>query len=154
MSHVDLQALKDGPSALKIFQQARGNPYPWISFAMPSVFGTNEINKYAKRSSDFEKYTAVALELKILLNSPQANWPLVLKLLLTRDAALSSIIFKHLIQFLPTTDCFKPALSQLFMRQNKDIQKCNGFLCGKECSTVAEWLLDDKGSSILFFCFT
>lgn len=137
--------MKNGPLALEVFKQTNGNPYPWILFAMPSIFGTNDANRHAKRSLDFQKYTAIALKLKILLNSPQANWPLVLKLLLTREAALSLIIFQHLVKFLPTGDCFKPALSQLFMRRNKDIPKCKRFLCGKECNTVAEWLQNDNG---------
>lgn len=112
---------------------------------MPKVFNWNDTNKHAKKSSEFSQNTAIALELKILLNSSQANWPLLLKILLMRNSALSSVIFQHLINFIPTSDCFKPALQQPFMNQKQNSKKCNGFICGKECNSVAEWIRGENG---------
>lgn len=113
---------------------------------MPTIFENNSQNKYATSLSEFSKNAAIALELKILLNSPQPDWALLLKILLMRNAYLSSLIFSHLINHLPTSDCYKPALDQPFAKHDIDADKCKRFLCGRDCHTVAEWANIDEGT--------
>lgn len=137
--------LRKGPSSIAIFRQRDGSSSPWIQFTLPTIFASDEKNQWADKSSEFGQKAAIAFELKILLNSPQANWSLLLKILLMRNAQLSSIIFNHLVQHLPTSDRFKPALSQPFSQQETKAGKCDRFLCGKECNSVAEWICDDDG---------
>lgn len=131
---------------MNIFLPRASVSYPWIQFAMPIIYKSDEKNQYASKSLEFGRNAAIALELKVLLNSPQANWSQLLKILLMRNAHLSSIIFSHLIKHLPTNDCYKAALTQPFINQEKNFEKCNGFLCGKECNSVAEWICSDDGN--------
>lgn len=138
-----LQALRKGPMALNMFKAQDGSSSPWIRFAMPNIFLNNDINIKAQRLSEFTKNAAVAFEMKILLNSPQAHWPLLLKIIMMRDSFLSSIIFSHLIEYLPTNDSFKTALTQPFITHETTAEKCKRFLCGKECRSVAEWASTD-----------
>lgn len=112
---------------------------------MPTIFDNSSLNKIAINLSEFTKNAAIALELKILLNSPQPDWALLLKLLLMRNAYLSSLIFSHLLNHLPTSDCYKTALDQPFAKNEMDAEKCKRFLCGKDCHTVAEWANLDDG---------
>lgn len=119
--------------------QGESSSSPWIRFAMPNIFLNNDTNIMAQRLSQFTKNAAIAFELKILLNSPQAHWPLLLKIIMMRDSFLSSIIFSHLIKYLPTNDSFKTALTQPFATHEITAEKCKRFLCAKECQSVAEW---------------
>lgn len=139
--------LRKGPLSINIFQQRNGSSSPWIQFALPTIFASDEKSQWAKKSSQFGQKAAIAFELKILLNSPQANWSLLLKILLMRNAHLSSIIFNHLVQNLPTNDTFKPALCQPFNQQEEKVEKCNRFLCNKECASIIEWICDGDGKS-------
>lgn len=129
-----------------MFKARKGTSLPWIRFSMPTIFADSDKNKNAEQILNFTKNGAVALELQILLNSAQANWPLLLKIILMRDSYLSSIIFTHLIEYLPSSDCFKAALTQPFAKDEKDAEKCERFLCGKECKNVAEWASVDDGN--------
>lgn len=135
--------MRKGSSTLNLFKTQIGTSSPWIRFAMPTIYSNDDNNKNAQRLSELTKNTAVALELKILLNSPQADWPLLLKILLMRNSYLSGIIFAHLIEYLPSEDCYKTALSQPFAKDEASTEKCNRFLCGKECKSVAEWACAD-----------
>lgn len=145
------QALRKGPGSVNIFKTRDGLSSAWIQFAMPTIYSNNDTNKLAQKLSEFTKNTAIALELKILLNSPQPSWPLLLKILLMRNSYLSALIFSHLINNLPTSDCYKPALDQPFVKQEVNPEKCKRFLCSKECNSVAEWACVDEGSKISFF---
>lgn len=112
---------------------------------MPTIFQNNAINKNAIALSEFTKNAAIALDLKILLNSPQPDWALLAKLLLMRNAYLSALIFGHLIKNLPTPDCYKAALEQPFSKLDLNAEKCKRFLCGRDCHTVGEWANLDNG---------
>lgn len=112
---------------------------------MPTIFANDNFNKNAINLSGFTKNAAIALELKILLNSPQPDWPLLLKILLMQNSYLSALIFSHLINNLPSCDCYKPALDQPFAKHDIDAEKCKRFLCGRDCHTVAEWANIDDG---------
>lgn len=137
--------LQKGTSSVQMFTSRLGLPSPWIVFALPKFFPDGHSSQWANSCSDFAANTAVALELKILLNSPQANWSLLLKILLMRDAMLSSKIFHHLLDNIPTADCYVPSLEQPFMLQTKCVSKCDGFLCGKECNKLSEWICIQDG---------
>lgn len=128
-----LKAARKGISGLQLFAPHVGLIPPWILFALPNVFRSTESSSWMSKLSDFSKHTVIALELKILLNSPQANWPLLIKLLLMRDSTLSTIIFGHLIKFIPLNDGFKAALELPFLSKSRNQSKCDGFICGKDC---------------------
>lgn len=112
---------------------------------MPTIFENNSKNKNANALTEFTKSAAIALDLKILLNSPQPDWSLLVKLLLVRNAYLSALIFGHLINNLPSSDCYKAALDQPFAKLDVNAEKCKRFLCGRDCHTVAEWANLDEG---------
>lgn len=114
---------------------------------MPTIFSNDNYNKNAINLSEFTKTAAIALELKVLLNSPQPDWPLLLKILLMRNSYLSSLIFSHLINNLPSCECYKTALDQPFAKHDIDAEKCKRFLCGRDCHTVAEWANIDDGKN-------
>lgn len=130
---------------MQLFAQRQGLISPWILFALEKVFRSTEGSSWITKSNDFSKHTALALELKILLNSPQANWSLLLKLLLMRNATLSTIIFGHLVKYLPLRDSFKAASDLPFLCQPKDRSKCDGFLCGKECDNTSDNIQTEDG---------
>jgi hypothetical protein len=67
-----------------------------------------------------------------------------IKVLLMRDAQLSSIIFHHLMKYLPCSDEFVTSYIQPCMNQEGLRTKCDGFLCGKECKDIAEWAVIQK----------
>lgn len=132
---------------MNLFRPRSGSSSPWIQFTMPTIFEHNGINKNAIALSDFTKNAAIALDLKILLNSPQPDWALLVKLSLMRNAYLSALIFGHLMNNLPTSDCFKAALDQPFSKLDVNAEKCKRFLCGRDCHTVAEWANLDDGNA-------
>lgn len=136
---------KEASLSSNLFESRTGSSSTWIQFAMPTIFVTDSLNKNAVSLSEFSKNAAIALELKILLKSPNPDWPLLLKLLLMRNSYLSSLIFAHLLNNLPTCDCYKPALDQPFAKHDVDAEKCKRFLCGRDCHTVAEWANIDNG---------
>lgn len=138
--------LRKESSMNHLFKSRSGSSSPWIQFVMPTIFASENDNKNANNLFEFTKNAAIAFELKILLNSPQPDWALLLKILLMRNSYLCSLIFSHLINNLPSSDCFKPALDQPFARHEVDAEKCNRFLCGRDCHTVAEWANIDEGT--------
>lgn len=137
--------MRKGPSAVNIFNSGHALPSPWIVFALPKFFSLSQNGQWATKCSDFGPNTAIALELKVLLNSPQANWAHLLKILLMRDSLVSSLIHHHLMKNIPTSDRFIASLDQPFMSQKKFSSKCDGFLCGKECNKISEWISGEIG---------
>lgn len=131
--------LKKGTQSVGMFTPRKGYPSPWIIFAWPKMFPPNLNGHLATKVSEFGTFAALTIELKVLLASPQANWPLLIKVLLMRDAHLSQIIFHHLMKYLPTSDEFIDSHMQPCMNQEGLRTKCDGFLCGKECKDIAEW---------------
>lgn len=136
--------VKKGTESVGIFTARKGYPSPWIIFTLPKMFPPNLNGHWATKVSEFGIFAALTIELKVLLASPQANWPLLIKVLLMRDAHLSSIIFHHLMKYLPACDEFVDSSIQPCMNQEGLRTKCEGFLCGKECKDIAEWAADQK----------
>lgn len=138
--------LRKGPAALGIFQQRAKTALPWIQFTMPKIFDVSASNQGASHINKLANNAAIALELKVLLNSSQANWSLLLNILLMRNGFLLSTIFEHLIKHLPARDCFKPALAQSFQVQERKCEtKCGKFLCSKDCGGMDRWMDSEEG---------
>jgi hypothetical protein len=136
--------LKKGTQSVGVFTPRKGYPVPWIIFSWPQMFPANQNGHLATKVSEFGTFQALTIELKVLLASPQANWPLLIKVLLMRDACLSQIIFHHLMKYLPGCDEFVDSHMQPCMNQEGLRTKCDGFLCGKECKDIAEWAAVQK----------
>lgn len=152
--------LRKENSTMGLFGSRQGLPSPWIIFALPKLFPPNQNGHWATRCSDFGINTAIALEIKVLLGAPQSNWSLLLKVLLMREATLSSIIIHHLIKNLPSSDCYVPSLKQPLMDRDNFPVKCDGFLCGNECKEIKSWtngLTDPIGQTnyqvVLALCY-
>jgi protein KIAA0825 len=130
------QILRKGPTAVGIFTPRQSLPSPWLIFALPKLFPTNQSGHWSTRCSEFNPNTAISLELKVLLGAPQANWSLLLKVLLMRDAIISSTILHHLMKLIPSSDNFVTSLEQPAMNHGHLEASCEGFLCGRECNDM------------------
>uniref|UniRef100_A0A1B0DML4 Uncharacterized protein n=1 Tax=Phlebotomus papatasi TaxID=29031 RepID=A0A1B0DML4_PHLPP len=137
------RVLKKGPASMGMMTSRQGLPAPWIIFTLPKMFPTNQNGHWATRCSEFGPNTALSLELRVLMGAPQANWSLLLKVLLMRDANLSMIILHHLLSNQPSSDRFVAALAQPLLNRKKFAKKCEGFMCGMECTKVEEWTKED-----------
>ena len=71
--------LKKGTQSFGMFQARKGYPSPWIIFSLPKMFPPNLNGHWATKVSEFGTFAALTIELKVLLASPQANWPLLIK---------------------------------------------------------------------------
>lgn len=120
-----------------MFRQNEALVSPWIKFAYPKLF-PRESKVQERISSDLMTNSAICVDFLVLINAPQADWPLLIKCLLMRDAKLSKIILKLLLDNLPTDDNFIEALHQP-MNSEKLKKKCTGFMCGLECTNIALW---------------
>ncbi|XP_050091241.1 uncharacterized protein KIAA0825 homolog [Anopheles aquasalis] len=137
-------AKKGVHGGIAMFNQRQGLIVPWTIFVMPRLFPANQNAHWAARCSELPTSTAISLELKVLLSAPQANWWLLLKVLLMREAHLSSIIFHHLIRNLPSGDNFIPSSKQPSVSRDCLSKKCEGFLCGLECNDIVQWALEQN----------
>ncbi|XP_058464098.1 uncharacterized protein LOC131438241 [Malaya genurostris] len=135
---------KKGVNAIAMFNQRQGLITPWTIFVLPKLFPVNQNGHWATRCSELPTNTALSLELKVLLAAPQANWWLLLKVLLMREAHLSSMIFHHLIKNLPSCDNFIPSSKQPSINRESMSKKCEGFLCGLECNDIVQWSLEQQ----------
>ncbi|XP_026470814.1 uncharacterized protein LOC113375081 [Ctenocephalides felis] len=117
---------------------------PWIVMTNPHLFSAESGNQFATRMLDLTPGAAIALELKVYLAQPQPTWPLLLKLLLMRDCAVSSIILHHLINYLPMSDDMDGG-SVTSKKVVIKTQACDGFLCTYDCSPSMD---DNKKSGI------
>uniref|UniRef100_A0A182JX97 Uncharacterized protein n=1 Tax=Anopheles christyi TaxID=43041 RepID=A0A182JX97_9DIPT len=137
-------AKKGVQGGIAMFGQRQGLIVPWTIFTMPRLFPPNLNAHWAARCSELPTSTALTLELKVLLAAPQANWWLLLKALLMREAHLSSLIFHHLIRNLPSCDNFIPSARQPSVNRDCLSKKCEGFLCGLECNDIVQWALEQN----------
>ncbi|XP_055373568.1 uncharacterized protein LOC129606945 [Condylostylus longicornis] len=125
---------RKGTRSMDLFSSRQGLPSGWIVFTLPRLFPVHQAaaGQWVSRSLDLPTSTCIALELKVLLAAPQPNWSHLLKVLLMRDATITTIVIHHLMKNLPTSDNFHSALEQGFFNQNLD-RKCEAFLCAGEC---------------------
>lgn len=134
------KTVQKGCATWRLMESGAGTPSAWLVFALPTYFPEDRMAA-GRRSG----CAAVALELRILLASPQANWSLLMRILLMRDATLSGIILRQLIDKVPPGDCFVSTLEQPLLRHKRTVEKCGGFLCSKECNKLAEWIGQQSG---------
>lgn len=62
-----------------------------------------------------------------------------------RDAHLTGIILRHLLQHLPSSENFKNVAKNSFVEAETESKKCEGFLCRGECFKVSDLLANDVG---------
>ncbi|XP_063706631.1 uncharacterized protein LOC134835643 [Culicoides brevitarsis] len=137
------KVLRKGTQSVGMFQERMGLPSPWILFALSKLFPDKRTGHYATRCSEFTSSTAITLELRVLMTAPQPSWPILIKVLLMREATLSSVIFHHLIENLPSQENFVPSYLQPCLNKETMDAKCEGFLCGKECNDIGHWALNN-----------
>lgn len=65
-----------------------------------------------------------------------------------RDAHLTGIILRHLLQHLPSSENFKNVARNSFVEAATESKKCEGFLCRGECFKVSDLLAEDVGKDI------
>lgn len=75
----DLQAFRNGFENLQIFRQRRGGPSPWILTCVPRLLGKSNLDV---QLDVLTEYGIVILELNILRNQPQPNWPQLIKVII------------------------------------------------------------------------
>lgn len=122
-------------SSRPMFQPNDALICPWIKFTNPNLFPRD--NKLQERTpSDLTTNTALCADFLVLINAPQADWPLLIKCLFMRGAKLSKMILKLLLDNIPTEDNFIEALHQ---PHNTEKVRCKGFMCGLECANIALW---------------
>ncbi|KRT82886.1 hypothetical protein AMK59_4181, partial [Oryctes borbonicus] len=103
---------------------------PWIAFSLQNIF--KESPKNVTKITELPDNTAIALEFLVLLNQPQPNWALLLKVCCMRNFNVLLIILQEsLAKFNNPSD---------FVKIAPNCTKCNGFLCTGDgiCKSV-EW---------------
>jgi len=68
-----------------------------------------------------------------------------------RDAYLTGIIMRHLMQYLPSSENFKNVAKISFTSAEGAPQKCEAFLCRGECFNVTDSIAGDIGKIIKIF---
>lgn len=135
-------------SSKAMFNSCQSSPSSWTLFAYPKLFPGHQNENLVSRCSDFNTNTAICIELLVLFNAPQPDWALLLKSLLMRDTKLATLIFHHLLENIPTDDNFVETLKQPLMNAKSFKKKCEGFLCGMECTNVALWTSSNTSNPI------
>ncbi|KAM7356913.1 uncharacterized protein ACRADG_002479 isoform 1-T1 [Cochliomyia hominivorax] len=137
------KVFRKGLENMEMFSSRHGLPSAWIIFALPKLFPKDQSCQWVTEFADLNTSSAVSLELKVLLSSPEADWPFLVKVLLMRDAHLSGIILRHLLKHLPSSENFKNVAKHSFIEDINETKKCDGFLCRGECFNVADIIADD-----------
>ncbi|KAI4457536.1 hypothetical protein MML48_7g00003443 [Holotrichia oblita] len=111
--------------------KSRGNTLsPWIIFSLQNIF--KETPKNVTKLTDLPDNTAIALEFLVLLNQPQPNWALLLKVCCMRNFnVLLAVLRESLSKFNGNRN---------WVGAKTDSVKCEGFLCTGDgiCKSV-EW---------------
>lgn len=131
-----------------MFQTNPTGVVPWIKFVFPRLFNAQEEASSIGKLTDFSANTAICVELLSLFNAPQPNWQLLIKCLLMRNTKLATLILQHLLQNIPSDDAFVETLKQPLMNAKSFKKKCEGFLCGMECTNVAKWTQENTNNPI------
>ncbi|XP_059216379.1 uncharacterized protein LOC106093356 isoform X1 [Stomoxys calcitrans] len=137
------KVFRKGLENMEMFSSRHGLPSAWIIFALPRFFPKDQSCQWVTEFVDLNTNSAIALELKVLLAFPEADWSFLVKVLLMRDAYLTGIILRHLLQHLPSSENFKNVAKCSFVEAATESKKCEGFLCRGECFKVSDLLVDD-----------
>lgn len=68
-----------------------------------------------------------------------------------RDAYLTAIIIKHLLNHLPSCENFKNVAKHSFVEDASEPLKCEAFLCRGECFNVSDLIANGNGKFFLFW---
>ncbi|XP_046837057.1 uncharacterized protein LOC124432294 isoform X1 [Vespa crabro] len=141
------QAYRNGLENLQILQQRRG-PSPWILICVPHLLGRSNLDV---QLDDLTEDRIVILELNILRNQPQPNWPQLMKVISMNNYVVAKMLLNMLVR-----KCvgFTSDQNSLIMKKNESTNKkgnnknelyneknCGGFLCQesgcKKLSTIS-----------------
>uniref|UniRef100_A0A1A9WGB6 Uncharacterized protein n=1 Tax=Glossina brevipalpis TaxID=37001 RepID=A0A1A9WGB6_9MUSC len=142
------KVFRKGLENMELFSSRHGLPSAWMVFSLPRIFSKDQSRQWVTEFSDLNTHTAIYLELKVLLSSPEADWSFLVKVFLMRDAYLSGLILRHLLGHLPSSENFKNVAQTSFIEDSKEPEKCKGFLCRGECFNVSERIASDAVLSI------
>ncbi|XP_037890187.1 uncharacterized protein LOC119637868 [Glossina fuscipes] len=137
------KVFRKGLENMEMFSSRHGLPSAWIMFSLPRLFSKDQSRQWVTEFSDLNSHTAIYLELKVLLSSPEADWSFLVKVLLMRGAYLSGLILRHLLRYLPSSENFKNVAQTSFTENPEKPEKCKGFLCRGECFNVSEHTASD-----------
>ncbi|XP_017126773.1 uncharacterized protein LOC108145722 isoform X1 [Drosophila elegans] len=137
------KVFRKGLDNMEMFSSRHGLPSAWIIFALPRYFPKEQSCQWVTEFSDLSTNTAISLDLRVLLAFPEADWSYLLKILLMRDAYLTGIIMRHLMQHLPSSENFKNVAKISFTSAEGAPQKCEAFLCRGECFNVTDSIAGD-----------
>ncbi|XP_055911935.1 uncharacterized protein LOC129945964 [Eupeodes corollae] len=136
------KVFRKGLANMEMFSSRHGLPSAWIIFVLPRLFPKDHSSQWVTEFSELNANTAIALELKVLLGYPEADWSFLVKVILMRDAKLTSIILPHLMKYLPAAENFKNVTKWSFTESESN-EKCGAFLCRRECFNASELIKDE-----------
>ncbi|EDW76750.1 uncharacterized protein Dwil_GK20182 [Drosophila willistoni] len=138
------KVFRKGLDNMEMFSSRHGLPSAWLIFALPRYFPKEQSCQWVTEFADLSTHTAISLDLRVLLAFPEADWSYLLNILLMRDAYLTGIIMRHLIQHLPSSENFKNVAKHSFISAVEGAPlKCEAFLCRGECFNVTESIVGD-----------
>ncbi|XP_043683631.1 uncharacterized protein LOC122636472 isoform X1 [Vespula pensylvanica] len=141
------QAFRNGLENLQILQHRRGPP-PWVLICVPRLLGKSDLDL---QSDNLTEDRIVILELNILRNQPQPNWPQLIKVISMNNYIVAKMLLNVLVR-----KCvgFTSDQNLIITRRNETMIKdgnnknelynqknCGGFLCSesscKKLSTIS-----------------
>lgn len=127
---------------MDLFTSRDNLPSAWSVFTLPKYFPNDQGCQWVSQCTDLSTNTAIALELRVLLASPEAEWSHVVKILMMRDSTIATIIMHHLMKYLPPRENFKNVIDHPFARA-RSYTKCKAFLCRSECFNAIDELVHE-----------
>lgn len=64
---------------MEMFSSRHGLPSAWILFSLPRLFPRDQSSQWVTEFSDLSANSAISLELKVFLASPEADWSFLVK---------------------------------------------------------------------------
>lgn len=64
---------------MEMFSSRHGLPSAWIIFALPRLFPKDQSCQWVTEFADLNTNSAIALELKVLMAFPEADWSFLVK---------------------------------------------------------------------------
>ena len=84
---------------MDMFSSRHGLPSAWIIFSLPRLFPKDQSCQWVTEFADLNTSSAVSLELKVLLASPEADWPFLVKVMLSANMQTDLMIMFSEIGF-------------------------------------------------------
>ncbi|KAK2583104.1 hypothetical protein KPH14_009131 [Odynerus spinipes] len=127
------QAFRNGLENLRALEPRCG-PSPWLLICAPRLLGTPDLDTDLKK---LPQDKAVILELNILKNQPQPNWPQLMKVISMNNHAVAKILLKTLVRRCVgfTSDQKSMTTTTVTKKHGKKETSgetnCGGFLCSE-----------------------